>query len=265
MSSRLEVLERIKECEKLKKFDEHVDPVNYDIVLKVDENFPYIKKGFFGRIKHEFTKWFMVKPFTWYCNKKILKSKIIGKEKFKKIKKAVVTCNHVNIWDCLLVKKAFKKKKLFITAAPFNNRKDFLGKLMRAGDMMPMSDTHAGMRHFNKALDYRLGKKKSFVLFYPEQAMWWNYEKPRPYKNGAFHYAVKYNVPIIPTFITFIKTDELDEEELPKRKFILNVLDPIYPKPELTNKENVDYLRELNFKLCKEKYEDFYQTELSYE
>ena len=38
---------------------------------------------------------------------------------------------------------------------------------------------------------------KSLILIYPEEEMWFNYRKPRPPKPGAYHYAAKYNVPII--------------------------------------------------------------------
>ncbi len=265
MATRIEVLNRINECEKKGEFDVHVDPINYDLVIKVDENFPYIHKGFIGIIKHNLMKYTIVKPFTWYCNKMILKSKIVGKENLKYLKRGIVTSNHVNMWDCLLLKKAFKGHKLSITAAPFNNRSDFLGSLMRAGDMIPLSETRKGMRKFNEAIEYKLNKNNNFILFYPEQAMWWNYEKPRPFKDGAFHYAAKHNVPIIPTFITFQKNGKYDNEGIEEKEFILHIMPPIYPNPKYSVKENMLYLKEKDYQACKEKYESFYRKDLVFE
>ncbi len=263
MLTRQEIEDRIKECELKGEFDKHVDEPDYNFI-KVDENFPYIHKGFFRTIGDKLLKLFVINPFRVLCNKKIIKSKIIGKEKLKKLKRGIVTCNHVNIWDCVLLLECFKHRKIHFTAASFNNRADFLGKCMRAAGMLPLAESHSGMRKFGEAIEYYVSRKKGFVSFYPEQAMWHNYEKPRPFKNGAFHYAAKYNVPIIPTFITFVNTGELDKDGFEKKRFILNVLDPIYPNPKLSNKDNVDYLREKNFEAVKAKYEAFYDTKLEY-
>lgn len=264
MCTRQEVLSRIEECELSGSFDTHVDPINYDLVIKVDDDFPYIRKGFFSRLKHFILKWVVVKPFTFYCNKFMLHTKVLGKKNIKGLKRGVITCNHVNMFDCLAVKGAFGNRNIFTTAASFNNRKDLLGTFMRAGDMMPLSETHSGMRKFNQAMEVHLMDKNHFVLFYPEQAMWWNYEKPRPFKNGAFHYAAKYNVPIIPTFITFVNTNKFDKEGIEKKDFILHIMKPIYPNPKLSNKENVEYLKQKDYEACKAKYEEFYGKELSF-
>lgn len=263
MITRREVLQKIAECEKNGQFDQHVDPIDYNNAWPVDENFHYIKKGFREKFKNAFLHTFVVLPFTWKINKKVLKSTILGRDNLKGIKSAVVTCNHVNKFDCLVVKYGLRGHKLFITAGSFNNQKGRFGDHMRAGGLMPFSDNPAAMRNFNKAMEYRL-QNKSYVLFYPEQAMWWNYEKPRPYKNGAFHYAVKHQVPIIPTFITYIDTDKLDEEGIKIKKFILHIMPPIYAKPELNNRENVEYLKNKNFEMCKEVYEKFYNEKLVY-
>jgi hypothetical protein len=42
-------------------------------------------------------------------------------------------------------------------------------------------------------------------------------------------------------------------------------LPPIYPKQELSFKENIEYLKEENFKVWKELYENVYHKPLSYE
>ena len=46
--------------------------------------------------------------------------------------------------------------------------------------------------------------------------MWWNYKKPRPFKPGAFKFAVTAEVPIIPFFITMEDTDKIGEDGLLK-------------------------------------------------
>lgn len=260
--SRAQVVAQINECEKRGEFDKHIDPVDYSMVIPVDENYHFIKKGFIEKTKYFFENTFIVRPYTFYLNKIKFKTRINGKVNIRGIKAAVVTCNHVNKFDCLVVKGAIGQK-LYVTAAPFNNMKGFLGEMMRAGKMIPLSESFSGMKKFNQAIDTLLNKNK-FVLFYPEQAMWWYYKKPRPNKNGAFHYAVKNNVPVIPSFITFVETGKTGEEGFSQKQFILNFGKPIYIKPELTARENIEYLKNANFQAWKEIYETFYSKKLEY-
>lgn len=261
--TRLDVLNRIAECEKNGEFDKHVDPINYDIMLPVDKSFPYVDKPFWLRVRYFFEKIFIIKPFCLYQNAFKLKTKFYGRENLKGIKTAVVTCNHVNMWDCLVMKQGLKGHRLYITAAYFNNQKGFLGEMMRAADMMPLGKSHGVMKKFCEAVEKVLSGK-NYLLIYPEQAMWWNYEKPRPFKDGAFHFAAKAQVPVIPCFITFTETGEKDEQGIPKKTFNLNIMPPIYPKKELSVKENTDYMRDKNYELCKAKYEEFYGKKLVY-
>jgi 1-acyl-sn-glycerol-3-phosphate acyltransferase len=208
-------------------------------------------------------RFFYVNHFIEKVNKDTMHTKVLGQEYLKNIHSGIVTCNHVFIFDCLAAKKALTGKNLYITAAPFNNQKKFFGSLMRAGGMMPFSPNPHAMRNFNKAIEYYLFNG-DFILFYPEQAMWWLYEKPRPFKNGAFHYAVKHNVPIIPLFITFTpRTIYKTTNDLPK-DFTVHIMPPIYSKKEFSKIENIAYLKETNFLLCKEKYEEVYKKTLKY-
>ena len=263
MATRREVLEKIKICEQEKKFDEHVDPIDYDNCYPVDENFRYIKKGFKERLKNFFLYYFVVCPYTFYINKFVTKTRVVGRNNIRGIKKAIVICNHVYMFDCLVAKGSLHHR-LYITAASFNNQKGRMGDYMRAGGMMPIGEGLKALRNFDKAIETRLNQN-SYVMFYPEASMWWHYEKPRPFKNGAFHYAVKYNVPVIPTFITYVNTGKVDEEGLEIKQFIYNILPPIYPKKELNNKENVQYLKETSFIQIKELYEKFYDEKLDYD
>ena len=261
--TRRDVLNRIEECEKNGEFDKHVDPINYDDCLPVTESFPYVPKNILYKTKIFFEHNFIVKPFMKRANRDMLHTSFYGLENLDGIDSAVVICNHVDKFECMAVKQALNSKghKLKIVGAEFNNQKHFLGEMMRAGGMLPLSSNHKVMRRFNEAIDYYLSHKTS-ILFYPEQAMWWHYEKPRPFKNGAFHYAVKHNVPIVPIFITFTLNGTKDEEGIDNKDFHLHVMKPIYPQKELTNRENVEYLKNTSYEMCKKKYEKFYKKPL---
>lgn len=257
-----ELIKTIEEYEKEGKFNEHTFPIDYSLSVPVTEDFPYIKKGL-TRIKYALEEFFLVKPFTFYMNERVLHTKVFGKENIKGLKKGIITCNHTDKFEYSAVKRAFKGHKVSITAANFNNRSDFLGEMMRAAGLMPLSESAHVLRKFNEAIKYKLDHKE-FVLFFPEQAMWLHYEKPRPLKNGAFHYAVKYNVPVIPTFITFTHTSKFDKNDWPIVHFNLHVLEPIYPKNDLNNRDNVAYMKEENERKWQEAYEKFYGKPLAY-
>lgn len=258
---RSEVLAKIKEYEQKGLFNEHIDPIDENNYYKVDKNFKYIKTGL-EKLKYDFIDRFMVRPYARMAHKKMLFTIIKGRENLQGIKSCIITCNHINKLDCLVVRKGVSGHKLYATAGEFNNQKGKLGELMRAGGMMPMSSDTTAMKNFNLAVGKRL-KQNSYVLFYPEQAMWWNYKKPRPYKIGAFHFAVKYNVPIVPSFITF--EDFIDKKGNKKTHFVLNILKPIYLKKDLAKKDNEIYLRDEAFNECKQCYESTYKTKLEYE
>ena len=95
------ILFNLNECRKSKLFENcrylclHVDPVNYDICIPVTEKFPYLKKTLKLRIKYWWLEHFIVRPFAFQQNHKVMKTKVYGRENLKGIKTAICTCNHV--------------------------------------------------------------------------------------------------------------------------------------------------------------------------
>jgi 1-acyl-sn-glycerol-3-phosphate acyltransferase len=263
MGKRAPVVEIMKELEAKGEFDVHIDPIHYDLVIPVTEKFPYLNKTLKLKTKFFFMENFIVKPYSFYQNNFVMKTRVYGRNNLKDIKSAIITCNHIYMFDCLCAKKALKGHKLLITAGWFNNMNSFLGELMRADGMMPIPNDLGALRNFNKAMKHHMDKGH-YVLFYPEVAEWWMYEKPRPFKNGAFHYAANLNVPVIPLFICFKDLNKKDEEGFTKKQFNIFILKPIYPKKELSEKENIEYLNKTAYKECVEQYEKFYQKKLEF-
>lgn len=226
-----EIQERIKEYESEQKFDQHIVPINYENAIKVDENFDYIGNNFGTRFRQFFQKIFVVNPYSWWKNNVVNRVRVYGRENLKNLDSAIVTCNHTNMFDCLAIKKALRGRKVKITAGDFNNQRGFFGEMMRVGGMMPFGSNREGMKNFNEAFKYFVDKKY-FIAFYPEQAMWPDYEKPRPLKNGAFHYAVKYDLPILPIFITYRSSGRIAKNGREIKYMNLHILPPIYSKKE---------------------------------
>lgn len=261
-TTRLQVLADIEKYERLGEFDRHVDPVDMSITLPVDASFQYEPKGIL-KLRYVLERTFYVNPMKKKINRDILCTEVFGRENLKGIDAAIVTCNHVNKFDCLAVQYAAEGHRIYTIGAKFNNMRGFLGEMMRAGGMLPLSDNMTAMKNLNKAISEYL-KKGNYVACYPEQAMWWNYEKPRPFKDGAFSLAVINNVPVIPMFITFRPSGKYDENGIEIKYFSVHIMKPIYPSPEVPRRENVNRMRDENHRMCCEKYEQIYGKKLEY-
>ena len=181
---------------------------------------------------------------------------------------AMVTCNHFNRVDnyavYLALKKHFKKYRLHRIVREGNySFKGLLGFLLRNGDTLPIGDRFELLSKCTAAVGVNLKKNKK-ILIYPEQAMWWNYKKPRPLKKGAFMFATKFNVPVIPCFISLKDSEIIGADGFMVQEYTVNILPLIYPDKKLSVNENCERMKTKNFELWKTCYEDIYKTELTY-
>ena len=133
--------------------------------------------------------------------------------------------------------------------------------MMRHANTLPLSSNYETMKNFYNGVEKLLNRGEK-ILIYPEQAMWWNYKKPRPFKKGAFQIASKFNAPILPVFITMKDSDVVDDDGFFVQEYYVHFLPAIYPDGNLTNIENTKMLSEKNYNLWVETYENFYQTKL---
>ena len=258
-----EHIEKCKEYEKEGKFNEDINPVDWNQCYPVTENFEYIPRSIGTKFSNWFKRTFIISPFSWKQNKFIYKTKVNGRKNLKGIKSAILTSNHIDIFDCLAIKYATRKKKIKYVVAEYNNRKGFLGDMMRAQGILPLSKKLSVMKYFSNAIEHYL-LNDNFVVFYPEQSMWYMYEKPRPLRDGAFHYAKKFNVPIVPIFITFRDSGKLNKDGIKIKYLTVNIFKPIYPDESVVKNDDIERMRLENESVCKDCYEKFYSKKLIY-
>lgn len=270
-SSRAVILQKIKELESQGIFDVDVEDDPETIPLSPDK-VDYLGEKLCSRIMNKIANRAAVNYY-----EKLIKNgdfvikEINGLENYRSVDGgAVITCNHFSALDNYAVYRAirgdFKKgQNLYkvIREGNFTNFKGLYGFFFRHCNTLPLSSNVHTMRKFLNAVDVLLARGEK-ILIYPEQAMWWNYRKPRPLKSGAFRFAVKSKVPVIPCFITMQDTEKQDGEGYPVQAYTLWFMPPIYPKTELTDKENMEYLKDENFRLWKETYERVYGEPLKY-
>lgn len=204
-------------------------------------------------------------------SKKLIIKDIKGIEHFKNLDSgAIITCNHFNAFDSFAIQIAYeaseqKNRKFYrvIREGNYTNFPGFYGLLMRNCNTFPLSSNKNTMKKFLKAMDIVL-QNGDFMLIYPEQSMWWNYRKPKPLKKGAYTFAVRNNVPVLPCFITMEDSDILGDDGFYVQEYTIHVAEPIYPDERKSRAENIEAMRTKNYEVWKQIYEETYGEKLVY-
>ena len=269
---RKEVLRKIDEYERKGWFDKDVenDPPSPELR---PEDVDYLGKKLSSKIKTAIAN----KMGRKFFEKMIKEGAVVidgmeGGENLRLLKDtgAVITCNHFGIPDNYIlyhcIQNSLKKKRLYkvIREGNYTGFSGLFGFLFRNCNTLPLSSNRRTMVNFMSAADTLLRRGEA-VLIYPEQGMWWNYRKPRPFKIGAFKIAARAGVPVLPTFVT-MKDDEtrLDEHNYPLQHYTLHVMPPVYPDKTLSEKQAAEKMKEDTFALYKAKYEEVYGVPLAY-
>ena len=175
--------------------------------------------------------------------------KIEGTENLANLRSgAVFTSNHFERFENLAVRrvsrlvpgrhrfyKLIREGNYFIPG--------FIGWLLRYADTLPLSSSVKTTALLGDAVS-KILKRGDHLLVYPEQAMWWNYEKPRPLRIGAFHFAAKNGVPVVPCFVTLSPADPRLPVLPDNVAWTVHVGSPLYPDPTLSVRENAEIMRE---------------------
>ena len=286
---RVELLKKIEQYEAEGRFDEDVEDDPPSRTIQADE-IDYLRRSLGAKIRTKIAHMKAKVFLKTILDKKIMIIKDIkGVENFKKLNTgAIITCNHFNAFDSFAIQEAYHasqqwpKRKFYrvIKEGNYTSFPGFFGELMRHFYTLPLSSSTKTMIKFTEATNTLL-QKGNFVLFYPEQAMWWNYRKPRPLKPGGYRFAVKNNVPVLPCFITMRDSDILGEDLRKEitdfdvaenfvpdgfyvQEYTIHIGEPIYPDPSLDLKANMEYMAKANFEVWKEIYEKEYGMPLEY-
>ncbi len=195
---------------------------------------------------------------------------LIGLENARKLEGgAIVTSNHFNQIDNTVVRYAMRKAgkgRLFTVIQDTNLAMDgWIGFLMNHADVIPLSPGGRYMESIFPDLLREVLEKDRLVLIYHEEEMWFNYRKPRPCRRGAYYYAAMLGVPILPCFTQMQETGKAENDEFMRLEYTMHILDPIFPDPGKTIRENSYRMMEKDYEARKAAYEDAYGMPLSYE
>ena len=268
---RLAIIEKIKQFEREERWAQDVEDAPPTIPLR-PEMVDYLNEKISSRFWMKFANILARNFINSLLRKKIMILKEVkGLENYVEMKRkgAIITCNHFNAMDNFAVYKAIEKhvyhRELVKVCREGNytNFPGFYGFLFKHCNTLPLSSVASTMKNFMHAVKTYLAQGRQ-ILIYPEQAMWWNYRKPRPLTSGAFKMAAENNVPVIPFFITMQDSDIVDSDGFFVQEYTVNILKPIFPKEELSVRQNAEFMKNENYSVWKKVYEEFYGIPLVY-
>lgn len=197
-------------------------------------------------------------------------TEITGLEHLRQIHTgAIITSNHFNPLDNTAVRSALKKagkNRLYIVSQAGNfAMKGVIGFVMNYADTIPLGKDQDYMTGAFPDLIRGLLRSGQYVLIYPEQEMWFNYRKPRPLKRGAYYYAARFHVPVISCFVEQVEIKEKENDEFNKVRYVVHILEPIFPDPQKSVRENSMEMMNRDYEQKKQAYEKAYGRKLTYE
>ncbi len=245
-------LENIDKEEENIPEDSHVLHFWQPCKFEIDDDFDFVNDNF---IFNTFSNllYLIAYPLLILINKFFFGFKIEGKENLENIDSGKVTIsNHVHPMDCTMVGLANVPKKTFYTSLESNFKIPIVRRIIKLLNTVPIPNDIKYTKNFMNSIDELLQNNKT-IHFYPEGSLWPYYDKIRHFKNGAFDFAVRNNVPIIPMVFKFNKQKRLLDILKPKTTITLVVKEPLYPNKLLPKKEAILDLKERAYNvMCEE-------------
>ena len=181
-------------------------------------------------------------PILFLVTKLWLGLKVEGRENLSKMGDEYITvANHINMIDCAMIALAIFPRIPYFLTLQSNLEIPFIKYLVMLFRGIPIPRNKSGKEKMVNTIDDLL-QKGEVVGIYPEGELIPYYEGIREFKNGAFNFAVKNQVPILPIVFTYREPEGIIKL-IKKKPFItLTILEPEFPKTEKTM-ENVVELR----------------------
>lgn len=243
--------ENIEELEELEELvseniideNEHIIDLWEPLEFNITEKYEYVPKSIIFNAISSIIYYGIAYPILSILFKIMYDFKIEGRENLETVEGGAVTiANHVLFIDCAMVALASRWRKIHFTTLEGSFKIPFVRTLIKYLGAMPIPSEIKNKENFIKAVDKLLQEEK-WVHFYPEASLMPYYTRIRNFKKGAFDFAVRNNVPIIPMVITFREPEGIRKKFKKKKDVTLKILKPIYP--EVSNKSNKEKIEDL--------------------
>ncbi len=163
--------------------------------------------------------------------------KIEGKKTLKSLRDTgyVIYLNHTQVIDAFAPQVLLTHpKKTYMVASHDTLVNPFLSFFTKSLGSLPTPSTMKASINFAKSIKEVLRKKKVLVI-YPEAHSWPYYTGIRDFSTTSFHFPVDNSCPAVPIAVTYRRPKRNGK----KPKITYHIGEPIYPDPNLSNKENM--------------------------
>ncbi len=229
------------------KCDGHMLKVKHLRDVNLDENYPYLPKGFWFRCQRVLLRALqntLLPLVVWLAygirvhDRKKVKS---YKELFKE--GLITISNHVMFMDYATLLVVLRPHIGYFPVWKTNLEGSNKTWIRMSGGIPVPTDNHRSMAKFMGAIEEVL-EKKEWLHFFPEGSMWYYYPDIRPLKKAVFKYAVSYDRPILPITFSFRPRTGL-WKLIGKTPLVdVNIGDPIYRDKSLPKLEAVKKMQQ---------------------
>lgn len=238
---------QIDEYENLSEnIDENSHIVNLwePLDFKIDENYDYVPDNLIFKFLSNLLYYGIAFPILSILTKLVYDLKIEGKENIENLSGNFITVsNHVLFLDCAMVGIALGKRDVYFTTLEGSFKIPFVRKLIKLLKAIPIPSKFSNKKYFMDAIHTVLSKN-GVVHFYPEASMWPYCKKIRHFKDGAFNFAVKNNVSVVPMVFKFREPEGFRKLFKNKPDVTLKILEPSKCNCDSNNfKDRVDSLK----------------------
>lgn len=221
----------------------HIVGSNTFLDVTFDENFEYV-------VKNPVKRFFM--NLLWFTGMALLpiatafgfgfyvKNKKYIRQVMRSKKGAITVSNHCMMLDCVMVCQANWPKMSYLPTLHTTFQLPYVRHIVHWLNAFPIPNTMAGTKKMISEVDELL-KKGRFVHFFAESSMWPWYDRVRKFKPGAFHFACRNEVPVIPMAVLF-RPRKLTKIFSKRPLVSIKILEPIYANPELKGKAQTEEL-----------------------
>ena len=235
--------------------DAHMIEVKRVHKIRFDTEYPYMPRSFGYKLLRAIY-WLGVTLIIFPLLRLTHGLRIYGKKNLrahkKEFKNGVITiANHVFYWDYLCVLKAMRPRLAFFPAWKTNFEGSMRNWIRVSGGIPVPTDNLHAMGRFNRAMEEVLEKGK-WLHFFPEGSMWLYYPDVRPLKKAVFHYAVKYDKPVVPITMSFRPRKGITKLFTKKPMVDLHIGEPIYADKTLSRIEAEHKMHEHTYAVMQE-------------
>lgn len=206
----------------------HVVHMPTPYVYRVDERYRFVNRNIFFRLGSALLFYVIAMPLLGIVARLFFGLKITGKKNMRYLKGAVTVTNHVHYLDSPMVAFTLFPRKPFFASLKANFEIPVVRRLVRLLGGVPIPESPKALHAFMESMRVQLEKGR-IVHFYPEASLWPWHDELRPFRNGAFHLAVKSDVPVLPMVFTFREPGKLMGKFRKKPLITLRIGTPEYP------------------------------------